>query len=187
MPRPLLRVHLAVTIDGYIAREDGSFDYLDPFGEAHTGWDEFYASFGSIIMGRATYEIADRHDRWLYADKRVFVMTSRPLNTARPNVEPFTDPAALLGRLRREETLDIWHMGGGRSLEPFEKLNLIDRWELAVIPIRLGAGIPLFRSNADLFANCTLVHCAAKPLGLVELHYEPTKPAAHRPPANGGR
>lgn len=173
MPRPLLRVHLAVTIDGYIAREDGSFDYLDPFGDAYKGWDAFFNSIGSIIMGRATYDVARAHDRWLYQDKRTFVLTSRPLDNPPPNTEPFTDPTALIECLRREESLDIWHMGGGRSLEPFERLNLIDRWELAIVPVRLGAGIPLFRSSADLFANCTLVHCAAKPLGMVELHYEP--------------
>lgn len=186
MARPLLRVHLAVTIDGYIAREDGSFDYLDPFGEAHTGWDEFYASFGSIIMGHDTYEIARAHDRWLYADKRTFVMTRRPLDEPHPGVEPFSDAAELVDRLRREETLDIWHMGGGRSLEPFERLGLIDRWELAVIPIRLGAGIPLFRSDADLRSDCQLVHCAAKPLGMVELHYEPNR-AGLPSQADGGR
>ena len=170
---PLLRVQVAVTIDGYIARDDGSFDYLEPFGEAYTGWDAFFASIGSVIMGRTMYEQAAALDRWFYADKRTFVLTSRPLDD--PRVEAFSDPVELVARLKREESLDIWHMGGGLSIEPFERAGLIDRWELAIVPIRLGSGIPLFRSGSDLFSACELTRCEQCPLGMVMLHYEPKR------------
>lgn len=81
---------LAVTIDGHIAREDGSFDFLDPYSECFTGWDEFIASIDSIVMGRRTFEQAIAMDRWLYKDKRIRVLTRRPIDGAPDNVDSFT-------------------------------------------------------------------------------------------------
>ena len=166
-----VRVMLAVTADGYIAREDGSFDFLDPFGEAHDDWDEFIAGIDSIVMGRSTYEQAAAMDRWLWDDKRVWVLTRRPIENARPNVRAFDDPAALVAQLKDEGRGDVWHMGGGLSIQPFEQAGLIDRWELVIIPIRLGAGIPLFVDGPETRLKLTKVK--QRPLDVVELWYEP--------------
>jgi len=175
LARPLLRVFLAVTIDGFIARADGRVDYLDPYNDGFKGWDAFFNSIGSIIMGRATYEQARSQGRWIFDDKRTFVLTSRDLPDVPAGVETFSDPAALVERLRREESKDIWHMGGGRSLAPFDELELIDRWELGIVPVILGSGIPLFPEQTDTFNTCRLQKCEQHENGLVELHYEPIR------------
>lgn len=171
-----VRVMVAVTLDGFIAREDGSFDFLDAFEGAYTGWDEFITGIDTIVMGRSTYEQAAALDRWLWDDKRVRVLTSRPIESPKHNVSAFDDAAALVTSLSAEAKGDVWHMGGGRSIQPFERAGLIDRWELFVMPIRLGAGIPLFREAPTKPLN--LVKLERHPLGVVELWYEPAKKAA---------
>ena len=129
------------------------------------------AGIDSIVMGRSTYEQAAAMDRGLWDDKRVWVLTRRPIENARPNVRAFDDPAALVAQLKDEGRGDVWHMGGGLSIQPFEQAGLIDRWELVIIPIRLGAGIPLFVDGPETRLKLTKVK--QRPLDVVELWYEP--------------
>jgi len=111
----------------------------------------------------------------------------RAIEDEQDGVEELDDPAALVEPLKKEGGGDIWHMGGGKSIEPFERLGLIDRWELTIVPIRLGAGIPLFRSDAGLLVGCRLTRVGALPMGMVELHYQPKNAAGGNAGANGGR
>ena len=75
---------------------------------------------------------------------------------------------------------DVWLMGGGASIRPFHEAGLVDRWELFLIPVMLGAGIPLLSPGrpapADLHPTRSQTHAS----GIVELWYEPR-------PANGAR
>ena len=64
-------------------------------------------------------------------------------------------------------------MGGGRSLQPFHDAGLIDRWELFVMPLLLGAGVPLFTQREQPPDLLVLTTCRAHKKGIVELHYEP--------------
>lgn len=163
---------LAVTIDGYIAREDGSFDFLDPYSECFTEWDEFITGIDTIIMGRRTFEQAIAMDRWLYKDKRIRVLTRRPIDGAPDNVDAFSDPQALVEQIRHTTTGDIWHMGGGRAIEAFERGGLVDRWEIYTVPVRLGRGIPLFRPS-DRATNLRLIRFNRLDRGVLEAWYEP--------------
>ena len=173
-PHPLVRVMLAVTVDGFIAREDGSFDFLDRYSECFTDWDDFIAGIDTVVMGRSTYEQAIELDRWLYKDKRIRVLTSRPIDDAPNNVEAFDDAADLVTRITSDATGDIWHMGGGLAIEPFERAGLIDRWEIYTVPVRLGRGIPLFRSS-DRGSDLRLTKLNQLPQGVIEAWYEPAE------------
>ena len=163
---------LAVTIDGYIARDNGSFDFLDPCSECFTEWDEFSAGIDTIIMGRRTFEQAIAMDRWLYKDKRIRVLTRRPIDGAPDKVDAFSDPQALVEQIRRSATGDIWHTGGGHSIEPFERAGLIVRWENYTVPVRLGRGIPLFRPS-DRATNLRLIRFNQLDKGVLEAWCEP--------------
>ena len=68
-------VFVGVSIDGFIAREDGSLDYLKPFeGEDH-GYDEFMRTVDALVVGRSTYETGLGFDAWPWTGKRVIVLT----------------------------------------------------------------------------------------------------------------
>src|SRR5574341_1149226 len=77
--RVRVSVFVGVSIDGFIAREDGSLDYLKPFeGEDH-GYEEFMRSVDALVVGRSTYETVLGFDAWPWEGKRVVVLTHRPI------------------------------------------------------------------------------------------------------------
>lgn len=123
-------------------------------------------------MGRRTFEQAIAMDRWLYKDKRIRVLTRRPIDGAPDNVDAFSDPQALVEQIRRSATGDIWHTGGGHSIEPFERAGLIVRWENHTVPVRLGRGIPLFRPS-DRATNLRLIRFNQLDKGVLEAWCKP--------------
>jgi dihydrofolate reductase len=103
-------------------------------------------NIGGIIVGRAMYDQAAGTGGWNWGKTQSLVMTSRPLPAKHPKtVEASDDPAAGLARLRtRTPEGDIWLFGGGITASGFLKAGLIDLLELAVVPVVLGEGRPLF-------------------------------------------
>jgi dihydrofolate reductase len=139
-------VALAVSADGFIARKDGSFDWLDrPEGEDGLDMEAFVASIDTIIWGRKTYDqaLAMGHDPSFGPKIRHVVLTHRPAEP-RANFE-FTSeaPAAVAAKLRAEPGKDIWIMGGGGVVAGFLDAGAIDEFSLHVIPTLIGEGIPL--------------------------------------------
>ncbi|TYP79657.1 dihydrofolate reductase family protein [Paenibacillus methanolicus] len=139
-------LYIAMSLDGYIAREDGSVDWLEEVaGEGDNGYGKFYEGIGSIIMGRATYDIClGLSDTWMYAGKPCYVYS----RTARPSegLVEFTSepPEQLIERLRQTSQGHIWLEGGGEIVRLFLERDLIDEMQIAIIPTVLGQGIPLF-------------------------------------------
>lgn len=82
-----------------------------------------------------------------------------------------------MARLKEEARGDIWHMGGGWSLQPFHDAGLIDRWELFVMPVLLGEGVPLFPRREHALESLVLTTCRSHKKGIVEVHYEPAMAA----------
>lgn len=150
MSKPRVRVHLAVTVDGYIASTDGGIDWLDDFSPDDFGFDTFLASIGAIVMGRATYDQVRGFGDWPYGERRTVVVTSRPLDDAPPPaVEATDDLQTALADLKKTTTEgDIWICGGGRVVRQLLDLDLVDTLELAVLPVLLGTGLPLFEPAA---------------------------------------
>jgi dihydrofolate reductase len=148
----------ACTLDGFIADEDNSLDWL--FEAAHDegddgGWDEFISGVGPMVMGATTYEWCLAHDdmlehpekwRGYYEDRPCWVFTHRDLPAVpgidlrfvSGDVRPAYDEmvAALPGK-------NIWLVGGGDLVGQFDDAGLLDEVWLGMRPVFLGAGAPL--------------------------------------------
>lgn len=137
----------AMSLDGFIARPDGSFDWLDDYpADADFDFDSFLASVSGIVMGRGSYDAARRDGRWDYAKWPCVIATSRRVEDLPDNAEVLAGkPAELVARLR-ERGADgrIWMFGGGELARQFLDAGLLDTIETGIIPIVLGAGIPAF-------------------------------------------
>ena len=173
----LFRVYLALSLDGYIADEDGGVSWLDAYNSPEIDFGAFMGSIGVTVMGRKTYDQARAQDPWPNADRRTVVLTHRPITDAPDGVEAFhgdvRDLASTLRRDLEESGKDVWLMGGGDSIRPFHDAGVVDRWELFFIPILLGDGIPLFPSHPGPAARLRATHSKRYDNGMVEVWYEP--------------
>jgi dihydrofolate reductase len=141
----LVRYQVAVSIDGFIAPKDGSADWLSPYGGIA---GEFMATWmkqiGGVIVGRTSYD----QDGGMLGKMPVLLMTSRPLAKTPKNMIVVADEAEGLAQLKaRMPAGDIWLFGGGVTAGRFLRANLIDLIEVAVVPVVLGEGRPLFGSG----------------------------------------
>jgi len=137
----------AMSLDGYIARSDGSFDWLEKFpADDDYDFPGFLASLSGIVMGRDSYEAARRGGGWDYADWPVAVATSRRLDGLPANAFAVRGTVAdMLDALdSRGATGRIWLFGGGNLARQFLEAGLLDTIEIGVIPVILGTGIPAF-------------------------------------------
>ncbi len=170
--RPKISIYIATSIDGYIARKDGSLDWLDQVG----GFDEDYGfqklldSIDAVILGRNTYEIAARVIDWPYKGKRIVVL-SNSLQVVREEAELFRgDLTQLVFQLHSDGIKHVW-IDGGVTISQFLDLQMVDSMTLSVIPVILGGGMPLF-SEIGKELPCRLVSSQSYPSGLVQLNYE---------------
>jgi dihydrofolate reductase len=138
----------AITLDGHIARPDGSVDYLVMTKEGETGLTKLFASVDTIVFGRKTLDVAAALSGGTYKSPMdiptyVFSRSQRP--GERDGVI-FTNqnPRAWLKKIRARRGKHILHMGGGELARSFFEDDLIDELDLGVVPILLGSGIPLF-------------------------------------------
>lgn len=171
-------VFIATSLDGFIARPDGSIDWLNdvnavvPSGE-DCGYKEFMASVDVLVMGRNTFELALTFEAWPYEGKRVVVLSSKPLivptelpNTVSASSEP---PDVLVKRLSAEGAQRLY-VDGGITIQRFLSAGLIDDITITLIPVILGQGRPLF---GPIENDIPLVHIATKTFefGFVQIKY----------------
>lgn len=166
----MIRAYLAVSVDGYIADAQGGVGWLDGFSGEGLGYTEFVASISTIVSGRATYDQVLGFGAWPYEEKDFIVVSSRPLEQAPPGVRLHSGPvSALKGAFPVDG--DVWVLGGGKLVKSMLEDQLIDRFELYVMPVLLGKGVPLFLPEFD-FQQLDLVSSTAHPQGVVELIYD---------------
>ena len=164
-----LRYQVAVSLDGFIARVNGEFDWIvmDPAID----FAAMYAEFAVAVMGRKTHEVvlAMGEGAMPAIDTVVFSRTLAPVT--RPGLRITSDdPVAVVTALKAEPGKDIWLYGGGDLFRTLLAAGLVDTVELAVIPVLLGEGIPLLPPGA----STTLVLSDTKVLpesGIVVLAY----------------
>lgn len=147
--------YVASSIDGFIAPEDGSLEWLSPFsdtGEDH-GYTEFYASVDALVVGARTYEQMLGFGEWPHQDRPVTVMSSRPLPKAGDGItiSPL-DPAAVVDGLASAGLGRIWLVGGGALASSFAASGLIDEFVISYVPVLLGSGVGLFGGHGDVRA-----------------------------------
>lgn len=184
---PLFRVALATSLDGYICTTDGSVEWLNPYFTPELDFGAFVAGIGITVLGRNTYDraVAAGHVDATAEDRSV-VLTHRPIDGLPPGAEAYAgELPALARRLRAELEVpgklhgkDIWLMGGSECIRSFDDADLVDRWELSIMPVRLGAGVPLFPRRDAAARPLRLTHHRILGNGIVEIWYEPVRDAS---------
>jgi dihydrofolate reductase len=150
----------AITLDGRLARPDGSVDYLVMTKEGSAMLTRFFATVDTIVMGRKTLDAAIVLGGGPYQSPGglptyVFSRTQPP-GERDGVIFVNQSPAAWLRKIRARRGKHIWHMGGGELARAFLQADLIDELLLDVVPILLGEGLPLFPSTFPQ-RNFTLV------------------------------
>jgi dihydrofolate reductase len=173
MKRPRTSTFVGVSLDGFLARSDGSVDWLKPFeGEEH-GYLEFFKSIDTIVIGRRTYDFVLGMLRsglsWAYGDKRCVVMTHRPVE-GRNGERAFSgEPGALLNELEAEGARHVY-VDGGVVIRSFLAAHLLDHITVSVVPVLLGTGFSLF-GGVVLESGLTFEKATSFKNGLVQLRY----------------
>jgi dihydrofolate reductase len=176
-------VHMAASLDGFIARKDGSVDWLETSDEFAGGdtmdaqsVEAFLETIDCYVMGSRTYETALSYEvkgfGWAYGDKPTFVLTRRTLPRIRDTVEFYSGDLAQFvnGRLRTNFRT-IWFVGGGAVSGECLRLGLVDEVRYSILPILIGEGVPFF-GELDKDIALHLVEVNGYKNGMVELRYE---------------
>ena len=139
---------LGISLDGYIARPDGSVHFL--FMPKDYSMGSFFATIDTALMGRKTYEDSLKMGRGDFGGS---AMKSYVFSHSQPPVErggvTFVreSPKSFLEKLRKRPGKDMWLMGGGELARDFLKEDLVDELYFGVVPVLIGEGIPLFPSG----------------------------------------
>src|SRR6266700_3939741 len=155
-PDSRVTLHMVASLDGFIARKDGSVDWLETADE-FAGWETmdpgfveaFLKTIDCYVMGSRTYETALNFEAkgfgWSYGDKPTFVLTSRELPRTRDTVEFYSGDLAQFvnGRLR-PTFRSIWFVGGGVVSGECLRLGLADEVRYSILPVLISDGIPFF-------------------------------------------
>lgn len=167
---------IAPTVDGYIASEDDSLEWLfEVEGEGDNGTSEFYETVDTILFGKRTYDWILEHDSkdFPYKDKKCYVFS----RSAHPDTEDVTfvneDVKEFVEKLKAQDGQKIWLMGGGELIHDFLEKNLIDEFFITIAPALIGRGIPLFKEgDYDIRLKLEGVRTFNQ---FVELHYTSKK------------
>jgi dihydrofolate reductase len=176
-------IHMAASLDGFIARKDGSVDWLETSDEFAAGEtldpsfvEAFLKTIDCYVMGSRTYETALSFEAkglgWSYGDKPTFVLTSRDLPRVRDNVEFCSgDLTELVNARLRPKFRSIWFVGGGVVSGECLRLGLAHEVRYSILPILIGEGIRFFE-KLDRDIALHLVEVKAYKSGTVEVRYE---------------
>ena len=182
-PESRVTIHMAASLDGFIARRDGQVDWMetsDDFVDGDTMSPDFIESFlktiDCYVMGSRTYETALLFEAkglgWAYGDKPIFVLTSRNLPRTRAAVEFHSgDLAKFVNEQLRPRFRSIWFVGGGAVSGECLRLGLADHVRYSILPILIGDGIPFFE-KLDKDVALHLTEVKAYKSGMVGLCYE---------------
>lgn len=174
MGKTIWHCHIAVSLDGKIARPNGGVDdwLAADYPAEDFGFDAFLADINAILMGRGSYEALRRQGGWPYPGKPTIVMTTRPLDDPPGEVQVRSgDVSEVAAELEGRGCRRVWIFGGGRIVRSMIAIGKLDLLEMAVIPIVLGEGIPLFPPGTGEL-KLRLVRCDTKAKGALHLVYE---------------
>ena len=165
-------VYIATSADGFIARRDGSVDWLErPRPKGNYGIATFFRSIDTILWGRKTYEFALKHGGSGVGTRiENYVFSHRRL-PPKPGWNYVKEPIRLFAeRLRSKAGKDIWIMGGAGLIGSFLDAGQIDEFIIHVIPVFIGEGIPLIHPRRR-HAALQLKSSRRFSDGVVRLHY----------------
>jgi dihydrofolate reductase len=156
-------VFIATSLDGFIARSDGSIDWLTERGEkaGDTGYDEFMSAVDTVVLGRNTYEKVLTFDFWPYEGKHVEVLSSTLPLDADERIIVHRTVEGLVETLDDRGAKRVY-ADGGRVVQTFLRAGLLNELTITVVPVLLGSGIRLF---GELDQDVSLTHNATRTLG----------------------
>ena len=166
-----LSVFIASSIDGYIATEGGSLEWLEAAArpEEDYGYQAFIEKVDALAMGRGTYDHIAHLDPLPFGDRPVHVFTHRPA-PPRPGVTFWAVPPRRALAHWEDAGLHRVYVDGGQLISAFLAEGLIDDMVLTTAPVLLGAGRPLFHPIAAT-ATMELVDVQSWPSGFVNRTY----------------
>ena len=168
---------VATSLDGYIAGPNGEIDWIVP--DPTVDFASVFGGFDAALLGRHTYELTRQPGAPPWPSGWRIYVFSRTLRAADdPAVTSVSDNISeVVTRLRAEPGRDIWLFGGGKLFASLLSLGLVDQVEVAIMPVLLGAGIPLVGFSAPR-APLTLTRSHVSPVGIVSLQYDVHPPTA---------
>lgn len=164
-------LQVAVSLDGLIEGPNGEFDWC--FTDQDYGMNDFYQQIDTLFIGRKTYELMlsmeDAATKDLLKSKK-YIFSTTLKETSDDAVLISTDVQQQVEKIKREKGKDIWLFGGGNLTTSFMNLKLVDEVWLAVHPVILGSGKPLF-SNMKERVKLKLLDIKTYSTGLVFMKY----------------
>ncbi len=171
-----IKLYIAISLNGKIARQDGSVDWLEAIpnpDKTDHGYSDFYESIDTTIQGNNTYQqIISWGIDFPYADKKNYVFSRKKGLENTPYVEFISENhLVFIEELKEQPGKDIWLIGGGTINTMFLNNKLIDEIQVFVMPIILSQGIELFEALPKE-TNLKLIESKSYSTGAVELKYE---------------
>jgi dihydrofolate reductase len=176
-------IHMAASLDGFIARRDGRVDWMETSDSFEAGdtmspeiVEAFLKSVDCYVMGSRTYETALDFEAkgfgWAYGDTPTIVLTSRQLRKINESIEFYSgDLASLVNERLKPKFRNIWFVGGAALSAACLRLGLADEVRYSVLPVVIGSGISFF-AGLDQDVALHLLEVKAYKSGAVELRYE---------------
>jgi dihydrofolate reductase len=177
---PRITIHMVSSLDGFIAKKDGSISWLETTdtyekGVTEENAEEFMKTIDCFVMGSRTYEHAVELSKdfdWAYGDVPTFVLTSRNLPADRKSIELYSgDLKKFVHETLNPKYKNVWVVGGAAVVKDFIRHGLVNDIRLTIVPIILGDGTLFF----DYVAREQTLHLkdvSAFKNGMVELWYE---------------
>ncbi|NLL79336.1 MAG: dihydrofolate reductase [Clostridiales bacterium] len=169
-------LYIAMSLDGYIADQNGKVDWLNAYNDVEEGTDSYsllLETVDTVVMGYNTYhqivtELSP--EQWIYEELKSYVITHNKIPSNPEIMFVNNSPSDLVKKLKKESGKDIWICGGANIISQLMQEELIDRFHISVIPTILGNGIRLFEDSHNEM-KLDLVQ-TKNGSGIVELIYE---------------
>lgn len=168
--------NVAMSLDGFIADADGGYGWI--VMDDRIDFDALFARFDTLLMGRKTYEVLQAQGPGGPGANKQIIVVSRSLQpAAHPGITVIQERIAdRVATLKRVIGKDIWLFGGGELFRLLLDAGLVDRIEVAVMPVMLGQGIPVLPAGTAT-GRLTLLSSRTLDSGIVMLVYEPSEPS----------
>jgi len=144
---------IAMSLDGYIADSNGGVGWLNGHcsdSENLDVYSEFVKDIDTILMGWNTYDQVATElspTEWVYSDFTTYVITHNEKNSTDKICFTNKNPIDLLTKLKSEPGKNIWICGGANLVQQLIRSDLIDQYDISIIPTLLGSGIRLFENT----------------------------------------
>jgi len=165
-------LYIATSLDGFIARKDGSVDWLEKYNTPAEdyGYNDFLDSIDTIVMGNTSYQQILSFGEFPYKNKKCFVFANKGTESqyaefVKGSVETF------LGELNPDKNKNMWLLGGANLVRQFIGQDLIDEFIITIVPVIIGGGIQLF-SEGGTELSLALKEVKSYKSGVVQIHYE---------------